>query len=169
MSSTNNYLNKDIPLTIKRIFEENELDDLKRFLGKRQCLNNCNLFLMYLFHLVQSAGILTTAIATGKNDENLIWIGVALNILASLINIYEKTNNSILKKLLKDIQLIKKGNYVDEGAMIDTEDKPASDSEEGKSSAAKKQGDNDSAGNETTMTTPLIPNTGSVNSNYNTI
>ena len=49
----------------------------------------------------------------------MVLIGVGLNFLASLITIYEKTNNSILKKLIIDIKTIKDGNYVDEGALID--------------------------------------------------
>jgi hypothetical protein len=99
------------------------LDDLKRFLGKRQCLNAANSYLIYLFHFVQSAGILTTSIAAGNNDKNLIWIGVGLNILATLINVYEKTNNSIMKKLMNDINAIKSGSYADEGEMVEPADK----------------------------------------------
>ena len=47
----------------------------------------------------------------------LIWVGVGFNILASLINVFEKTNNSISKHLLKDIQAIKDGTFVDEGSI----------------------------------------------------
>jgi hypothetical protein len=96
-------------------------DDRKRFLKKRKCLNMTNLFLVYLFYLVQSLGILTTSIAASNYNLELIWLGVALNILASLINIYEKINNSILKKLMDDIECIKNGTYVDERNIIDVE------------------------------------------------
>ena len=116
-------MNKDIAIEIQNIFQQNELEDLKKFLNKRQCLNTTNTYLIYLFHFVQSAGILTTSIATSKNDENLIWIGVALNILATLIHVYEKTNNSIMKKLMNDIKAIKDGNYVDEGELVDLDKK----------------------------------------------
>ena len=112
-------LNKDIALEIKQIFDENELSDLKRFMNKRACLNCTNQYMSYLFHLVQSAGILTTTIAAGYDQKYLVLIGVGLNFLASLITIYEKTNDSILKKLIIDIKKIKDGNYVDEGALID--------------------------------------------------
>ena len=94
---------------------------MKRFMEKRRCLNNCNMFLIYFFHIVQSAGIMTTTIAVGYDKIYLIWLGVGLNIFASLINIYEKTNNNILKKLMVDIKAIKDGNYVDEGELIETE------------------------------------------------
>jgi hypothetical protein len=109
-----------VSIQIKKVFEENVLDDLKRFIEKRQCLNNMNMVLIYLFHIVQSAGILTTTIATGYNVREYIWIGVGLNVLASLINAFEQTNNNISKKLLQDIQSIKDGKYVDEGIVIES-------------------------------------------------
>jgi hypothetical protein len=114
---------KEISIEIKDIFEQNELDDLKRFLAERQRLNMWNKNLLYLFHLVQSAGILTTTIAAGYDQKFLIWIGVGLNMFASLIDIYEKTNNKLLKKLMADIQKIRDGSYVDEGELVETDDK----------------------------------------------
>lgn len=112
--------NQSVSVKIKKIFEENVLSDLKRFMEKRQCLNETNMVLIYLFHIVQSAGILTTTIATGYNVREYIWIGVGLNVLASLINAFERTNNNISKKLLQDIQSIKDGKYVDEGIMVES-------------------------------------------------
>lgn len=111
---------ESISLQIKKVFEENVLSDLKRFMEKRQCLNKTNMILIYLFHIVQSAGILTTTIATGYNAREYIWIGVGLNVLASLINAFEQTNNNISKKLLQDIQSIKDGKYVDEGIVVES-------------------------------------------------
>jgi len=102
---------------IQSILEKNKLEDLKEFIGKRKCLNGCNLALIYLFHIVQSAGILTTTIAAGYNFKEVIWVGVGLNILASIINAFEKTNSSISKGLLKDINAIRDGTYVDESAV----------------------------------------------------
>jgi hypothetical protein len=116
-------LDKDIAIQIKDIFDNNTLSDLNRFLSKRQCLNTTNSYLMYLFHLVQSAGILTTSVAVGYNNQNLIWAGVALNVTASLINVYEKMNMSIMKKLMHDITAIKDGLYIDEGSFISEEQK----------------------------------------------
>jgi hypothetical protein len=109
---------KDISIQIQDIFDKNELNDLKRFLNKRQCLNCTNSYLIYLFHFVQSAGILTSSIGAGNNDISYIWIGIGLNLFATLIHIYEKTNNSILKKLMIDIQHIKSGSYIDESEII---------------------------------------------------
>ena len=108
----------DISMQIHAIFEQNKLGDLKEFVRKRKCLNEFNTVLMYLFHVVQSAGILTTTIAAGYDMKELIWIGVGINIVASLINIFEKTNLSISKHLMKDIEAIRNGTFVDESDVI---------------------------------------------------
>jgi len=110
---------EEITLEIRNIFNNNELEDLKHFLSKRKCLNNSNQVMMYLFHIVQSAGILTTTIAAGYDYRTLIWIGAGLNIIASLITIFEKMNVSMSKKIMKDIQSIRDGNYIDESMVID--------------------------------------------------
>jgi hypothetical protein len=106
-----------IATQIQEIFEQNEIDDLKRMMSSRHSLNCCNIWLIYMFHLIQSGGILTTTIATGYNLTYLIWVGVGLNILATLLNVYEKTNANLSKKLLTDIESIKAGKYVDEGSI----------------------------------------------------
>lgn len=113
----------DVSVEIQHIFEQNKLDDLKHFMQKRKCLNASNMALVYLFHIVQSAGILTTTIAAGYDMKVLVWVGVGLNIMASLLNVFEKTNNSMSKHLLKDINAIKEGTYVDEGTLVETVEK----------------------------------------------
>jgi len=102
---------------IKTIMDENTLEDLKSLMARRHSLNRCNVCLIYVFHFVQSAGILTTTIATGYSLTYLIWVGVGLNVLASLLNVYEKTNGNLLKTYLKDIDAIKAGTFTDEGAV----------------------------------------------------
>jgi hypothetical protein len=108
---------------IAEIFNNNKIDDLKKFLSKRRYLNTCNSYLAYLFYLVQSSGILVTTIGTGYNNNPLIWTGVGLNIVASLIHSYEQINNNMSAKLFKNIQNIKNNNYVDEDVLIDPEEK----------------------------------------------
>ena len=107
----------NVSTEIQSILEKNKLEDLKEFIGKRKCLNGCNLALIYLFHIVQSAGILTTTIAAGYDFKELIWVGVGLNIVATIINAFEKTNSSVSKGLLKDINAIRDGTYVDESSI----------------------------------------------------
>ena len=118
-------IERDISTQIQAIFEQNKLGDLKEFVRKRKCLNEFNTVLMYLFHVVQSAGILTTTIAAGYDMKELIWIGVGINIVASLINIFEKTNLSISKHLMKDIEAIRNGTFVDESDVIEPPAPPA--------------------------------------------
>ena len=77
---------------IRIIFEQNKMEDLKRFMAKRQRLNSANGWLIYAFHVFQSAGILTTTIATGYNIRELIWVGVGLNVISTLMNVFEKIN-----------------------------------------------------------------------------
>jgi hypothetical protein len=114
--------NIDITLQIQEIFENNKITDLKRFIKKRQNLNSCNVCLSYLFYLMQSVGILTTTIGTGYEIKELIWTGIGVNILASLIHSYEQVNNNISIKLLKNIENIKKNTYIDEDVLIDLND-----------------------------------------------
>ena len=106
---------------IAKIFEENQFEDLIRFMKKRQCLNTSNMYLKYLFHLIQAGGILTTTVATGYNYTYLIWVGVGMNVAASLIHSIEQINNSMSQKLLKDIMAIRENKYVDEGILIESE------------------------------------------------
>jgi hypothetical protein len=112
----------DVFLEINEIFDNNMLNDLKRFLSRRQNLNTTNSYLIYLFHLVQSAGILVSSIAASSQNQTFIWFGISLNVAATLINVYEKTNNSMLKKLMIDIKAIKNHTYVDEGELVDVDD-----------------------------------------------
>lgn len=124
MDNTNNQSTEkiNISLEIINIFEKNRLEDLKKFLRKRENLNNLNVYLIYFFHLIQSAGILTTTLAAGYDLKYLVWVGVSLNAAATLINIFEKTNNSISNKLLENITEIKNGNYLDETTLVDPVD-----------------------------------------------
>ena len=109
---------------IRIIFEENKMADLKRFMSKRQSLNAANSWLIYAFHVFQSAGILTTTIATGYNIRELIWVGVGLNVISTLMNVFEKINTSISTKLMKDITSIREDKYIDEGTVVnDLKDK----------------------------------------------
>jgi len=113
----------DKNLEIRELFEKNEIDDLKRFINQRQCLNTSNSALIYLFHIVQSAGILTTSIGAGYGIEELVWAGTSLNVVATLISVFEKTNETISKKLMKNIKAIRDGVYVDEDTIAEDDDK----------------------------------------------
>jgi hypothetical protein len=113
----------NISQEIQSILDKDKLEDLKQFISRRKCLNSWNIGLVYLFHFIQSVGILTTTIATGYDMKEIIWVGVGLNILASFINVIEKTNNGISKHLLKDITAIKDGTYIDESEVAEIPEK----------------------------------------------
>jgi hypothetical protein len=99
---------------INNLLNDNNHKDLERFLNQRKCLNVTNQWLLYGFHLIQSCGLLLTSYGTSVNNNNLLWIGISLNSIASLLHIYEKLNSNILKKLLNNIIMIKNGKYIDE-------------------------------------------------------
>ena len=103
---------------IRRILDNNQIGDLKRFLRKRQRLNMINSYLIYLFHFIISCTIFISSFGAGTGDARLIWIGVGLNLLSSLIHVYEKLNDNQLKRLFNDVIAIKNGNYIDESAII---------------------------------------------------
>ena len=108
---------------IQKIFNQNRLADLKKFLNRRQHLNKSNMIFEYAFHIVQTSGILITTVAAGYNAKFLVWVGAGISALASLIKVFESSNNVMLKKLLNDIKLIRDGTYVDEGLLVDDEKK----------------------------------------------
>jgi len=112
--NTNTNTTMNVSLEINNVFEKNKLNDLNHFLNTRRKLNQHNLSLIRFFHIIQTAGILTTTIAAGYDIKYLVWIGVGLNCIASLLHIFEKTNTEVSKKMLKDITAIKNNNYIDE-------------------------------------------------------
>ena len=60
-------------------------------------------------------------IGSAYNNQTFIWTGIGLNLTASLINVYEKINNNLMKNMLTNIKAIKDNNYVDEAALVDLE------------------------------------------------
>ena len=112
-----------IEVEITNLLQHNKIADLKRFLNQRYCLNVTNTAFIYMFHFVQAVGILVSSYAAGTNHPEYAWVGITLNVVATLIHSYEKTNNAILGKLLIDINRIRDGIYVDEGVLIDGTDK----------------------------------------------
>jgi hypothetical protein len=115
-----------INMEIENIFNENKVNDLKRFMAKRQELNNCNIKLRYLHYIMHYSSILVTTLAVSYNNNsdlhlvNMIWIGISLNILSSLINSFERMNKTMSNKLLSDIYKIKTDTYVDESEFVDS-------------------------------------------------
>ena len=117
---------------IKKIFDDNKVHDLKRFIEKRQAINYCNIQLRYLYYTFHYSSIFVTTFAVSyqnhcseKSDDvinlvNMVWLGITLNILSTLIHAFEKMNRNISKKIFVDINKIKTGEYVDETEMMDS-------------------------------------------------
>lgn len=112
---------QDITVQIQDIFDNNVLTDLKDFFKRKDGLNNWNVYLSYIFHTLQSTGILVTTISAGYNMTSIIWVGVSLNAAATLVHVFEKNNNAIIAKLNEDIKRIKDGTYVDQTQLVDDE------------------------------------------------
>lgn len=108
---------------IQGLLNKNKVSDLNRFLKSTRCLNNTNVALMYLFHIVQSAGILTTTIAAGFDSKEIVWVGAGLNALAAMIHIFEKLNTSLIVQYNKEIEEIRTNTYNEEDALkVDDDD-----------------------------------------------
>jgi len=113
-------------MEIQNVLNENKLNDLKRFISRREQLNSCNVKLRYLHYITHYSSILITSIAVSYQNESaqifikLVWTGLTMNILSSLIGSFEKMNKSISNKLLSDIYKIRSDKYVDECEMIDS-------------------------------------------------
>jgi len=108
----------DVTEQIQKIFDENKVSDLQKFVRQRARINVANTLLMYGFHVCQSSGILLTTVATGYKYQELIWVGVGLNVLSSILLAFEKINTSVSTNLMKNIVAIKDGTYVDEGTIV---------------------------------------------------
>ena len=109
-------------MEIEAILKKNSIEDLEKFIKKRSCLNNCNMFLTYLFHLLQTCGMITTTISASYNYKEILWLGIGLNAFATLISVYEKINQTIADKLLENIKSIKAGDYIDESTPINSDE-----------------------------------------------
>ena len=90
MTSVNNQ--------IIAMFDENKLDECKEFIESYRRLTYINKKLMYSFHLIQAAGIFITTISQTYQERYLVWLGIGLNVIASLLRAYESMNEEIIKK-----------------------------------------------------------------------
>lgn len=114
----------DANARIVALLDTNKVSDLERFLSRRRCLNCTNLFLLYLFHIVQTVGILTTTVAAGYDMKEYVWLGAGLNATAALIHVFEHVNQSLIKQYAKDIHQIRINEYEDEAAEDVDDDAP---------------------------------------------
>ena len=107
---------------IDNILKKNIIEDLEKFIKRRSCLNNFNTYFIYIFYFLHISGMLTTSLSASYNYKELLWVGIALNALASLVSVYEKINKSISDKMFDNIKKIKEGDYIDESNIINLDE-----------------------------------------------
>jgi hypothetical protein len=99
------------------ILNNNAICDLKRSLSQREIFNRVNIILIYLFYVFQYAGIFTTTLATEYKIQMFIWLGISLNLIASLIHSAININKNISEQLLNDINSINSNNFLDQSSI----------------------------------------------------
>ena len=101
-------------IKINNIINKNKVDDLVRFMTKRQNINCGNQWLGYLFYLIQTVSVFSTSLGQAYVNPYLSWTGIGLTSIGTLIHAIINSNNKINNSLMTNIKSIKSGNYVDE-------------------------------------------------------
>ena len=110
-------------IKIKNIINQNKVDDLLRFMNKRQNINCSNQVLGYGFYIIQSVAVFTSSLGQYLDNTYLIWSGIGLTSIGTLIHAIINSNNKINTSLMTNIKSIHAGNYVDEVAIDGLEEK----------------------------------------------
>ena len=110
-------------IKIKNIINKNKVDDLLRFMNKRQNINCSNQWLGYLFYLIQTISVFSTSLGQAYQHPYLSWTGIGLTSFGTLIHAIINSNNKINNSLLSNIKAIHSGDYVDELNIDALEDK----------------------------------------------
>jgi len=101
-------------IKINNIINKNKVDDLMRFMNKRQNINCSNQWLGYLFYLIQTISVFSTSLGQAYTNPWLSWTGIGLTSVGTLIHAIINSNNKINNSLMANIKAIKSGAYVDE-------------------------------------------------------
>ena len=101
-------------IQINNIINKNKVEDLLRFINKRQNINWSNQWLGYLFYLIQTVSVFSTSLGQAYVNPYLSWTGIGLTSIGTLIHAIINSNNKINNSLMTNIKSIKSGNYVDE-------------------------------------------------------
>lgn len=111
---------------INNIINKNKIEDLLRFINKRQNINCSNQWLGYLFYLIQTISVFSTSLGQAYANPYLTWTGIGLTSIGTLIHAIINSNNKINSSLMNNIKAIKSGNYIDELNIDALEDKKSS-------------------------------------------
>ena len=112
-------------IKINNIINKNKVDDLMRFMNKRQNINCSNQFLGYLFYAIQTMSVFGNSLGQYTQNDYLIWSSIGLTGIGTLIHAIINSNNKINTSLMTNIKAIHSGNYVDEIAIdgLDSDNK----------------------------------------------
>jgi len=113
-------------IKINNIINKNKVDDLLRFMNKRQNINCSNQWLGYLFYLIQTISVFSTSLGQAYQHPYLSWSGIFLSSVGTLIHAVINSNNKINSSLMTNIKAIKNGSYVDELNIDALEEKKSS-------------------------------------------
>ncbi len=114
---------EETAIKINNIINKNKVDDLIRFMNKRQNINCGNQVLGYLFYLIQTISVFSTSLGQYNENVYLIWTGIGLTSVGTLIHAIINSNNKINSSLMANIRSIHSGDYVDEIAIDGLDDK----------------------------------------------
>ena len=95
--------------------QQNRLKDLEELLESRDRIHLWNIWFTYLFHFTQAFGVFTVAICQALDLGKYTFFGVGMNILASVFEAIRQFNTKLSVKKLKDIEAIRRGDYIDAG------------------------------------------------------
>ena len=101
-------------IKINNIINKNKVEDLMRFMNKRQNINCSNQFLGYLFYLIQTLSVFGNSLGQYTQNDYLIWSSIGLTGIGTLIHAIINSNNKINSSLMANIKAIHAGDYVDE-------------------------------------------------------
>ena len=101
-------------IRINNIINKNKVDDLLRFINKRQNINCGNQWFGYAFYLIQTISVFSTSLGQAYVNPYLTWTGIGLTSVGTLIHAIINSNNKINSSLMTNIKAIKSGNYIDE-------------------------------------------------------
>jgi len=101
-------------IKINNIINKNKVDDLLRFINKRQNINCGNQWLGYAFYVIQTISVFSTSLGQAYVNPYLTWTGIGLTSVGTLIHAIINSNNKINSSLMSNIKAIKSGNYIDE-------------------------------------------------------
>ena len=116
---------EETAIKINNIINKNKVEDLLRFMNKRQNINCSNQLLGYLFYLIQTLSVFGNSLGQYTQNDYLIWSSIGLTGIGTLIHAIINSNNKINSSLMANIKSIHAGEYVDEIAIdgLDSDNK----------------------------------------------